>query len=138
MKKNIFRASVALSSLFPLVAFAAPQTYGEAVNLLLGLINLLIPIVIGIAIVGFMYGILKYILALGNEHDKTEAREIMLWGVIALFVMFSVWGLVRVLANTFLGGAGSTTSFYGLPIGGEMIQNNQYGYNRQINIPGNL
>jgi hypothetical protein len=25
----------------------------------------------------------------------------MLWGIIALFVMFSVWGLVGILASTF-------------------------------------
>jgi hypothetical protein len=33
----------------------------------------------------------------------------MTWGVIALFVMVSIWGLVAVLDNIFLGGAPETS-----------------------------
>ncbi len=37
----------------------------------------------------------------GDETARTEARNIMIWGIIALFVMVSVWGLVNVLDDTF-------------------------------------
>ncbi len=95
----------------PIAAFAqAPGgtvTYGGAVTYFIRIINLVIPIVIGIAIVGFLYGVLKYILSLGNEQEKKEGKEVMLWGVVALFVMFSVWGLLRILLGTFFGGSGA-------------------------------
>ncbi len=100
----------------PAVAFAQPATYSDLVGLFIRIINLVIPIVIGIAITGFLYGVLKYILSLRNEEEKRSGREIMLWGIIALFLMFSVWGILRILTNTFLGGTpqGGTGTFYGI------------------------
>ncbi|MFQ5662114.1 MAG: pilin [Candidatus Paceibacteria bacterium] len=58
-------------------------------------------IVIGLAIAFFFWGLAKYILNAGDEEKKKEGRSIMIWGIIALFVMVSVWGIVRLLAETF-------------------------------------
>ena len=52
----------------------------------------------------------KFILAAGSEEGRKEGRNIMIWGIIALFVIVSVWGLVQVLNNTFLGGSRGDTS----------------------------
>ena len=65
------------------------------------LVNALIPIAIGFAILFFFYGLAKYILNAGDEEKKKEGRSIMIWGVIALFVMVSIWGIINVLADTF-------------------------------------
>jgi hypothetical protein len=53
-----------------------------------------------IATIVFVYGVVKFI---GNEEsaEKEDGKQFMLWGVIALAVMFSVWGLVRIFNNTF-------------------------------------
>ena len=59
-------------------------------------------IAIGLAIVFFFWGLAKYILLnAGDEEKKKEGRNIMIWGVIALFIMVSIWGIVSVLADTF-------------------------------------
>ena len=58
-------------------------------------------IAIGLAIVFFFWGLAKYILNAGDEEKKKEGRNIMIWGVIALFIMVSIWGIVSVLADTF-------------------------------------
>ena len=43
--------------------------------------------------------------------DKETGKQIMIWGIIALFVMVSVWGLVNVLSNTTgIGGAAAPTT----------------------------
>jgi hypothetical protein len=39
----------------------------------------------------------KYIWSAGNE--KEEGKKIMIWGVIALFVMTSIWGLISFVQN---------------------------------------
>ena len=36
-----------------------------------------------------------------NEDKKTEGKKVMMWGIIALFVMLFVWQIINILANTF-------------------------------------
>jgi hypothetical protein len=43
---------------------------------------------------------LKYVVAKDSDAQK-EARNIMVMGVIVLFVMVSIWGLVALLQDTF-------------------------------------
>ena len=56
-----------------------------------GLIDIAIPIVFSLALLLFFWGVAKYILSAGTEKD--EGKKIMVWGVVALFVMSSIWGL---------------------------------------------
>ena len=56
-------------------------------------------LIIVAAIVVFLYGIFKFVSAEGD--DKQGGRELMVWGIIGIFVMVSFWGLVAILQNTF-------------------------------------
>jgi small-conductance mechanosensitive channel len=83
-------------------AFAFAQQLGNVEQLIesIGrLVNIALPIVVGIALLAFFWGLVKFIFAQGNEEAKIEAKKIMLWGLVALFVMISVWGLVRFIGN---------------------------------------
>ena len=64
-------------------------------------INTAIPLVLALAVLYFFWGLAQYVLNSANEDKKEEGRNIMIWGIIALFVMVSVWGLVRMLQTTF-------------------------------------
>ena len=66
-----------------------------------GLINLATPIVVALALLYFFWGLAQYILSQGNEDKKGKGRDIMIWGLIALFVMVSVWGIINVVRDTF-------------------------------------
>ena len=46
-------------------------------------------------------GLFIFIFNAGNEDKIEDGKKLMFWGGIALFVMFSVWGLVGILRNTF-------------------------------------
>lgn len=63
------------------------------INSLGDIVAMLIPIMIGAALVVFFYGLIKYILKSGK--GGKEGRQLMLYGLIALFVMISVYGLIR-------------------------------------------
>jgi hypothetical protein len=58
------------------------------------LVNRGIILVAAIALLVFFWGLVKYIRKAG-EGDVKEGRDLMVWGTIALFVMVSIWGLVR-------------------------------------------
>lgn len=77
-------------------AFSYTQGFlGQVSNL----ITQATPVVIGLAMLFFLYGLMKFVLAAGNEEAKETGKRIMIWGIIALFVMVAVWGLVSLLAT---------------------------------------
>lgn len=64
------------------------------------IISPLVPLLIGVAVIIFLYGVIKTMLADGGE-KKEEGKSYMFWGIIGLFVMVSLWGLVNVVKGTF-------------------------------------
>jgi len=95
--------------LLPLISFAA--VLGKTDTLLTTAKDIvtktLIPLVFVLALLFFFWGMAKYIWSVGDGKD--EGKKIMIWGIIALFVMASVWGLVAFLQTEFLGSSGPTT-----------------------------
>lgn len=95
---------VILATLAFAPAFAFAQNLGNIDTLVRSIgriVDLSLPIVIAIALLGFFWGLVKFIFAQGDETAKVEAKKIMLWGLVALFVMISVWGLVRFAQRAF-------------------------------------
>jgi hypothetical protein len=66
-----------------------------------GIIQPLIYLLFALALVYFLYGVLQYIRKGGDEDSQREARSMMIFGIIAIAVMVSVWGLVNFLTNSF-------------------------------------
>jgi hypothetical protein len=83
-------------------AIASAQTLGNLETLLRSvgrLIDIALPIVVALALLAFFWGLMKAIF--GGPKGVEEGRNLMIWGVVALFVMVSVWGLVRFVGNAF-------------------------------------
>ena len=74
------------------------ETFVESLG---NIVELLIPIAFAAALLFFFWGLARYILAAGNEEAKESGKNIMIWGVIALFVMASVWGIVAFIGDFF-------------------------------------
>ncbi len=107
--KNLYKIFTVML-LLPYTAFAQAPL-GRTGNLLGSardiVSNILIPIVFTLALLFFFYGIVRYIWSEGN--NKEEGKRIMIWGIVALFVMSSVWGLVAFLQGELLGGPGANS-----------------------------
>ena len=67
----------------------------------MAVLNLLIKVLIGIAVVLFLYGIIKYVSSGDDEAKRKEAKNYIVYGIVVLFVMVSVWGLVGILSGSF-------------------------------------
>jgi len=93
MKNRILKigATIYLSFLPILASAQFGQTKEILSNLKYILLTYLIPMAFSLALLYFFYGVAQYVRSAG---DKEEGKKIMWWGVIALFVMSSVWGLV--------------------------------------------
>lgn len=101
-----------LFAFLPAVAFGAGPTDGLSgvLTIVGGLIGKLTPIAVAIALLAFFWGLASYILSFnGDDKEKKKGRDMMMYGILALFVMVSVWGLVNILRNTFQLGESDTT-----------------------------
>lgn len=82
----------------PLVAFAqAPANLVGLISFAGDIANRLIPLLIAVALVAFFYGLVGYIW----KKKPGEAKNVMVAGLLGLFVMVSVWGIIRIAQNTF-------------------------------------
>jgi hypothetical protein len=89
--------------LSPLIV-SAQENFGE-INTFVGKISTfinstLIPLLFGIALLVFLWGIFKYfILGGGDEGKREEGKQLMLYAIIGFVVMVSVFGIVNMIAN---------------------------------------
>lgn len=65
------------------------------------LIKSIIPFLMTLATAAFIWGVIQYFLNPDNEEKRKKGKGFIVWGLIALFVMVSVWGLVGVFSDTF-------------------------------------
>ena len=64
--------------------------------------NSVIPLMFALAVAFFIWGIVQFvILGASEEAKRTQGRQHMIWGVIALAVMLGVWTLVGILGGSF-------------------------------------
>ncbi|OGJ03847.1 hypothetical protein A3G06_01540 [Candidatus Nomurabacteria bacterium RIFCSPLOWO2_12_FULL_46_14] len=64
------------------------------------LLNAVIPILIALGVVFFIWGVISYVIG-SDEEAKKKGRDRMIYGIIGLVVIVGLWGLVRLVTNTF-------------------------------------
>ena len=77
------------------------ETFADVINRIIGVLDNVVIVIVALAIVMFMYGLISYIINSGNEEKRKEGINYIIAGVVGLFIMVSVWGLVQVLSDTF-------------------------------------
>lgn len=91
----------------PLLALAqGASDLGGLINTIGELLNDVVPILLLLATVVFIWGVIMFITAGADEEKRGNARNLMIYGVIALAVILAVWGLARILIATFVGTSG--------------------------------
>lgn len=113
----------------PAFAFATGTTLQGVLCSVGQLVGQATPIVAALALLAFFWGLAMYLFSLSGSSDggahmgggtgiqaaaspqgKKMGRTVMLYGIIVLFVMVSVWGLVGLLQQTFGLSSGGTVS----------------------------
>ena len=64
--------------------------------------NAIIPLIFALAVAAFVWGVVQFFFLNADDVEKkSKGKQFMIWGIIALTVMVSVWGLVKIVGNTF-------------------------------------
>ena len=89
----------------PAIAYAQTATSSSPIKVFVGrvdrfLINPLIVLMFGAALVYFLFGVVEFLINQANAGEKGTGKEHMLWGVIGMFIMFSAYGIIHLLEHT--------------------------------------
>ena len=78
------------------------ETFKDIVKDIIGLISGTIPLLAAIAVAVFFVGLIRYIYQTGDARGHAPGKDTILWGLVALFVLFSLAGILALLKETLL------------------------------------
>ena len=84
---------------FTNMAYASVDSFVSNVNRLI--INPIILLLFGLAVVYFLYGIFEFISNQENEEKKTTGKNHMIWGIIGIVIMMGVFTILNIIMRTF-------------------------------------
>src|ERR1035437_5020796 len=98
MKRILFLITLTLS---PIVVFGATNGFQGLLLSASGIISKLIILVMSLALLAFFWGLARTIFDAGNAEKREEGRNIMKYGILALFIVVSIWGIIGFLQQGF-------------------------------------
>lgn len=113
--KKIYKVLIVGSAILPLLAAAATTDVQGLIETAQNLINRLIPFFVAIAALVFIWGVVEFVASAGDEEKRSKGRQHMLWGIVGLAVIVGLWGLVKILVQTFSLQQGGTIDLPKLP-----------------------
>lgn len=63
------------------------------------IINTLIPVLISLAALIFIWGIIQYVIA-KDEEAKKRGKNLIIWGLVGLAIIVSMWTVIAILKRT--------------------------------------
>ena len=77
------------------------QFIGNGSTGVIGAINVVVvPVIFALAFLVFVWGLFKFVRDAGDDTKRAEGRHFILWGLLGLVMLFSVWGFVNLLLST--------------------------------------
>lgn len=64
------------------------------------ILNPLIILLFGVGLAYFLFGVLKFMIDRSSGGEGEGGREHMLWGVVGMFLMIAVFGLIKIIEHT--------------------------------------
>jgi succinate dehydrogenase/fumarate reductase cytochrome b subunit len=77
---------------------SAAQPFIQKINRLI--INPIIYFLFAAALAYFIYGIFMFLANADNEEEREKGKQHMLWGIIGMFIMFGVYGIMTIIIKT--------------------------------------
>ncbi len=62
---------------------------------------ILVPLVFGLALIFFLWGVLQAFVIKRDEDSRSEGKQYMIWAIVGLVVMVSLWGIVNLVSGAF-------------------------------------
>jgi hypothetical protein len=67
-------------------------------NIIIFLNNVIIPLLLAMAALVFLFNVTRYFIIGGENPDSQEkARSLAVWGILGFVIILSIWGIVTML-----------------------------------------
>ena len=78
-------------------------TFGSLVMYIISIINnTIVPLIFAVTFLVFIYGVFRFfILGSADSTSRESGKQFIIWGMIGMAVMVSVWGIIYMVVNTF-------------------------------------
>jgi len=85
---------------FPLSVFAVGGVK-DLIKSASGLVtDTLLPLAFSLCLLYFFWGVAKYVKnSAGSEKAAEDGKRVMVWGIVGLFVAFSIWGIIKFIES---------------------------------------
>lgn len=90
---------------FPYCVSAAPKNFKELIDkIFLPIIDQGTKVLIAVAVLIFFWNIAISLFGERSAEKNKKLRDALVWGLIAIFVMVSIWGILYILRKTLMQG----------------------------------
>ncbi len=106
MRKKILIPIFASLFVFPLFVsaasgFPAPKELKDILCYMVFLALDFVPLIVVFALGAMIQGLIKYVSHGDDEEKRSEGRMLMIYGIVGLFFIVSVWGILKIFANSY-------------------------------------
>ncbi len=77
--------------------------------------NVVVYLLVALAVVYIVWATVQYIMMGDSGEGRREAGMRIMWGIVGLAIIVSIWGLVNILLNTFATDYTTPTNTNGFP-----------------------
>lgn len=64
------------------------------------IINPVILLLFVLALLYFIWGVTQYIIKADSDEQREQGRQHIIWGIVGMFIMFAVKGIIEIIKNT--------------------------------------
>jgi len=81
------------------------RTFAQLLGEIFQILESLVPLLSLLVVALFFWGLVKVLTHTGDEAKLKEGKRLMLWGLIGIIVVFSLWSIVGLLTTDIFGDA---------------------------------
>lgn len=75
------------------------MSFADLINNIIEVLDSLAFLILAIAVLIFLYGLVSYITNSGDESKRKESVQYIIYGILGIFVMVAMWGLVSLFSG---------------------------------------
>jgi len=99
--------------LLPTIAWGAtPRTFADVASIALTIIGQATLVLMVGAVAVYFWSVANNMLRL-SQGESAQWRTHFFWGIVSIFVMVSIWGIVQILQNTIFTAGGGSGGLHG-------------------------
>ncbi len=77
----------------------SPKTISELITMFINIVSTLIPFMGALAFFVFLIGVARYIKSSGSEKDTKDSKNLLIWGVVGMFILVTIWGIISFIKS---------------------------------------